>query len=50
LLAALGLRLAREVAMGQLRQAAEQWWLRHDRGAPGDRPSSRATGAERMKH
>ena len=38
-LAAFGVRLVRELAMGQLQHMAQQWWLRRERDAWRDEPA-----------
>jgi hypothetical protein len=42
-LAAVGLRLLREVALSQLGSVAKQWWIEHTGGSPGSPYEARAS-------
>lgn len=48
-LAAIGLRLVREVALGKLSQVARQWWLDHEHAASTASGASAEDGASRLR-
>jgi Flp pilus assembly protein TadB len=45
-LAALGLRIVRELAMAQVGHVAKQWWTEHEGVSPAEPPGSRLADAE----